>query len=766
MKTHFEKMPVERGGLPAVESAFSIKATSKAFDILSSALYSDKIGAIVRELSCNAHDSHVAAGKKDEPIEIRLPSSLDLTFYVKDNGTGLTDFQVRGYWKHEGGAMISLEDGERDNLITGIGGWERVGGIYNTYFESTKTESDDFIGQLGLGSKSPFSYVTTFIVEARKDGVKRTYTCFKNEENKPAITPMGEQPTDESNGVTVTLSVRRDDVEKFHDAAKKALMYFKPLPKVVGRSGFMPHRLKHTVTGTDWRIRDSDYFAGMTGAYVVQGFVAYPVDGHQLEQSGMSAVAIALTTVDVDMFLPIGKVEVAASREALSYDKRTITNLIAAFEAAAKEMRASFQAEFDKCKTVWEVAMMLDKLESGGSQKFRTIFRDMNKHTPFQWNGADVSTTIKLDLAKIKATQIQRLSATHSRRTTKLNVNGQWHPVNSTAKSFEFDLQANTVVFIDNEAKGAANAIKDYLINRPEVDGRKASMILLRPTSRQDYDQKEVDKIIKMLGNPEVKQVSDLPSAAAQRKTYKAGPKRAAEEKLVFTRFPVKNDYRGRADGVRRTFSRLTWETQTIDMNAGGFYVELERFTPTTKANVEIDQIDNIIKSAKALGLLPADAVVVGMNEKDMRAVAKSSGKWQEVFTFLTKEFKRVNKGGAMCSKMVVDTVMAEVGQGVREHIVEQWDTLKSTVVDGPFKDTIQTLADLVQSAGMYDSATVVKFTQAMKIQLETDDRTEAMPREWRKTVGKYEMLRLVNLSTLTKSSAQLVINYVNLIDK
>lgn len=76
MKTHFEKQQVERDGLTTVESAFQIKATSKAFDILSSALYSDKIGAIVRELSCNAHDSHVAAGKSKEPIEIRLPSSL------------------------------------------------------------------------------------------------------------------------------------------------------------------------------------------------------------------------------------------------------------------------------------------------------------------------------------------------------------------------------------------------------------------------------------------------------------------------------------------------------------------------------------------------------------------------------------------------------------------------------------------------------------------------------------------------------------------
>ena len=46
-----------------VEKEFNIKRTSKAFQILSSGLYSNKILAIVRELSCNAWDAHVAAAK-------------------------------------------------------------------------------------------------------------------------------------------------------------------------------------------------------------------------------------------------------------------------------------------------------------------------------------------------------------------------------------------------------------------------------------------------------------------------------------------------------------------------------------------------------------------------------------------------------------------------------------------------------------------------------------------------------------------------------
>ena len=42
---------------------FRIRNSAKAFNILSSGLYANKIRAIIRELSCNAVDSHVAAGK-------------------------------------------------------------------------------------------------------------------------------------------------------------------------------------------------------------------------------------------------------------------------------------------------------------------------------------------------------------------------------------------------------------------------------------------------------------------------------------------------------------------------------------------------------------------------------------------------------------------------------------------------------------------------------------------------------------------------------
>jgi hypothetical protein len=68
---------------------FRIRNSAKAFSILSSGLYANKVRAIIRELSCNAIDSHTAAGKADTPFDVHLPNSLEPWFAIRDYGTGL-----------------------------------------------------------------------------------------------------------------------------------------------------------------------------------------------------------------------------------------------------------------------------------------------------------------------------------------------------------------------------------------------------------------------------------------------------------------------------------------------------------------------------------------------------------------------------------------------------------------------------------------------------------------------------------------------------
>jgi HSP90 family molecular chaperone len=118
MKLADRTVEIHSRGLDSANQ-FTIAQTSKMFKILSDSLYSDKVMAVIRELSTNAYDAHVAAGNKN-PFKVILPTQADPTFTVRDYGTGL-----------------SQKDMEE---------------LYTTYGASNKNDSNDFVGCLGLGS--------------------------------------------------------------------------------------------------------------------------------------------------------------------------------------------------------------------------------------------------------------------------------------------------------------------------------------------------------------------------------------------------------------------------------------------------------------------------------------------------------------------------------------------------------------------------------------------------------------------------------------
>ena len=176
MKVDQEKLNVERSG-SFVEQEFRIKASTKAFEILSSGIYSDKLAALVRELCCNAYDAHKMVGKGDVPFLVKLPNSMEPNFVVRDYGNGMTP--------------------------------EQVANTFTVYFESDKTDSNEFVGYMGLGSKCPFAYTDNFSVVSYVDGKKYVYNLFVNEDRIPTCALMAVEDTDEPTGIEITIAIDR-----------------------------------------------------------------------------------------------------------------------------------------------------------------------------------------------------------------------------------------------------------------------------------------------------------------------------------------------------------------------------------------------------------------------------------------------------------------------------------------------------------------------------------------------------------------------------
>ena len=269
---------------------FKIKASAKAFKILSSNLYKDKILAICRELICNAYDSHVQVGKKDVPVVVTVPTAANPNFIVEDFGLGLSK--------------------------------EEVEQIYTTYFESTKTETNELIGGLGLGSKSPFAYTTSFTVIATKDEVQNTFVAFIGDGGLPQISLLVTQPVPgKSNGVRVEVPVQSSDYYLFRDSLAK-LQWFETVPEVIGNSGITQHHLFKQLNEYGFATEVSYKRNRMA----VMGNIAYPISIDHIENANrMMSKIISLTSYDINIYLKfdIGELDIAPSREELSYDKKT-----------------------------------------------------------------------------------------------------------------------------------------------------------------------------------------------------------------------------------------------------------------------------------------------------------------------------------------------------------------------------------------------------------------------------------------------------------
>ena len=277
------------------QSNFQIKTTSKAFSILSSGLYSNKIKAVIRELSCNALDSHKAANKEDVPFEVHLPNRIEPFFSVKDFGVGLSH--------------------------------EDLTSIYTTYFESTKQDSNDYIGALGLGSKSPFSYTDNFSVISIKDNVKRIYTAYIAEHGAPSICLMSEESlnefSEEQQGVEVRFSVNSEyDYRRFQTEAMEVFKWFKNKPLVTGNKDYVHEMIRcNESLSTD--------FLKVVGrgvnSYAVQGSIAYPLSLNSYEEFNDFR---HIVNEGVILEFNIGDLDVSASREELSYISLTKNSIL------------------------------------------------------------------------------------------------------------------------------------------------------------------------------------------------------------------------------------------------------------------------------------------------------------------------------------------------------------------------------------------------------------------------------------------------------
>lgn len=273
----------------------SILLNEKAYATLSDTLYSNKERSVAREYITNAYDSHVDAGKQDEPFDVHCPTKLEPWFSVKDFGIGLNK--------------------------------EEVETIYSTYFLSTKETTNDTNGCFGLGSKSAFAVSNSFTVTSVKSGTKVTYSFFKDKTGLPTSKLVYESHTDEANGVEVKFAVDQTRVAKWQEEVSKLLCCFENVICNIEKDQYYKEVIEKT--------KDSEYGYYQLDSYltrqeILMGDVLYPIDNLEsyIKDTPLKKkVEKALAGSHVVLKANLGDLNISPSRESLSMDEHTTKSL-------------------------------------------------------------------------------------------------------------------------------------------------------------------------------------------------------------------------------------------------------------------------------------------------------------------------------------------------------------------------------------------------------------------------------------------------------
>ena len=294
-------------------SSFKVQASAKAFEILSSNIYTHKVRAVIREISCNAYDAHVAA-KTNRNFEVHLPTYLEPWFSVRDYGTGLSDGELRE--------------------------------IFTTYFCSTKTNSNDFVGALGLGSKSPFCLVDSFKVASYHNGVCSEYCCYKDESGEPQIAMLTSSETDQPNGLEISMAIEGKESE-FKREAIEVFKYFKQMPIINDQNVVDDiQSYKDSIV-----IKTDEYgFENCYGSTVaIMGNVAYEIPS-EYDTIGMDGYIV----------FEIGELSFNPGREKLSLDQQTIAALKSKMLKINESLVQSVYDKINSKQTLFQKARIYD----------------------------------------------------------------------------------------------------------------------------------------------------------------------------------------------------------------------------------------------------------------------------------------------------------------------------------------------------------------------------------------------------------------------
>jgi hypothetical protein len=637
MKLDTPSIPVVTGGI-VDQGEFKIKNSAIAFSILSSGLYSNKYKAILRELGCNAYDSHVEAGCPEKPFTVHLPTRLNPLFSIRDYGTGLTHDQIMN--------------------------------LYTTYFESTKSDSNDFVGCMGLGSKSPFSYTKNFTISAIQNGVKGVYSAYIGEQGVPSIVQLTTGPTDEPNGLEISFPVEdRNDMSQFKHEAASTYKWFATRPEITGDAVEIPE-LKFSQENIIDGVNLCEGNGWGAQSHAIMGNVAYPINIPEGEELPKGVRKLYNNNSFVIRF-NIGDLAIAASREELGYEPSTIKSLSTKAEEIMLALEGFVEDKLTPAKTKWERNLLAAELIKTNNELFGDIVTRYVEKNPTKFIKGTVrsryaSTIFNLPLHEINKVDGLRAAYKVVRHGYHSSANGgislsaikpssaekpkhmqrknaHWADNNWEVHSIDPN---NTTILFNNEGGNILQRVR-MALRDPDYKALLKGKILICAPQNKQFDKAKMLKWLKTrTGNAPIVLASQLPEVA------KGSGGVSGNAQITVQKFYHRNiSYHNNHWSFTTHYGKIKDLDPTVTEGKKKIYLYVplshksvikpheDKSSPTWTA----EQVHDRIESNDIHRMAKFDLEnVYGLNKTSIKTVSKSKN-WVNLFDYIEKKFEKVD---------------------------------------------------------------------------------------------------------------------------
>lgn len=337
----------------SAEKIGDIKSNSVSIDaenldwivtILSTNLYSNRIGSFLREAVTNAWDSHVEAGV-DDPITILFDKDSEDNYFCKisDYGVGISE--------------------------------ERFNKIYRMLGSSTKRDTNSQTGGFGIGRFAALAYTEVVNITSFYDGVMYEYLMYKDG-NKLNIDLLNKQPTERRNGVDIQVQLERySDYDTFLKEVFKQLRYFDNLYIIdnlnSSNNNYADNTLRYAWVYNNFTIKRYNTFSidniGISreitreiGAIV--GKVLYPLDIDAITSITSDfriedKIDLLNKATNLNLNFEIGELSVTPNRESIQYTNKTINKITERINEAYDEVVNFLKENYEdvKCEDLEEL---------------------------------------------------------------------------------------------------------------------------------------------------------------------------------------------------------------------------------------------------------------------------------------------------------------------------------------------------------------------------------------------------------------------------